>query len=181
MTVPGVPDLYQGNEYWDFSLVDPDNRRPVDYASRQQSMQTPLALPELLADWRDGRIKQALIAQVLNLRIEHTELFRRGTYQALEVVGSQAHRVLAFARSLEGKRAIVIVPIRCAELLKNSANPRIDAPLWGDTRVKLPFTAPDENLKGLFSSTTVTPQRELNISDALVDFPINLFIQTTHT
>ncbi|KJZ66075.1 malto-oligosyltrehalose synthase [Pseudomonas fluorescens] len=181
MTVPGVPDLYQGNEYWDFSLVDPDNRRPVDYASRQQSMQTPLELPKLLADWRDGRIKQALIAQVLNLRREHTELFRRGTYQALEVVGSQAHRVLAFARSLEGKRAIVIVPIRCAELLKNSAEPRIDAPLWGDTRVKLPFTAPDENLKGLFSSTTVTHQRELNISDALVNFPINLFIQTTHT
>ena len=181
MTVPGVPDLYQGNEYWDFSLVDPDNRRPVDYASRQQSMQTPSALPELLADWRDGRIKQALIAQVLNLRLEHTELFRRGTYQALEVVGSQAHRVLAFARSLEGKRAIVIVPIRCAELLKNSAEPRIDAPLWGDTRVKLPFTAPDENLKGLFSSTAVTPQRELNISAALGDFPINLFIQTTHT
>ncbi|RON42195.1 malto-oligosyltrehalose synthase [Pseudomonas brassicacearum] len=181
MTVPGVPDLYQGNEYWDFSLVDPDNRRPVDYASRQQSMQTPLALPELLADWRDGRIKQALIAQVLNLRLEHTELFRRGTYQALEVVGSQAHRVLAFARTLEGKHAIVIVPIRCAELLKNSAEPRIDAPLWGDTRVKLPFTAPEEHLKGLFSSTTVTHQRELNISDGLGDFPVNLFIQTTHT
>ncbi|MHC8333707.1 malto-oligosyltrehalose synthase [Pseudomonas sp. LB3P25] len=181
MTVPGVPDLYQGNEYWDFSLVDPDNRRPVDYASRQQSMQTPLALPELLANWQDGRIKQALIAQVLNLRLEHTELFRRGTYQALEVVGSQAHRVLAFARSLEGKHAIVIVPIRCAELLKNSAEPRIDAPLWGDTRVKLPFTVPDDNVKGLFSSTAVTPQRELNISTALGDFPINLFIQTTHT
>lgn len=179
MTVPGVPDLYQGNEYWDFSLVDPDNRRPVDYASRQQSLQTPLELPELLADWRDGRIKQALIAQVLNLRQEHTELFRRGTYQALEVVGSQAHRVLAFARSLEGKRAIVIVPIRCAQLLKNSAEPWIDAPLWGDTRVKLPFTHPDAHLKGLFSSTAVTPQRELNISAALGDFPINVFIQTT--
>ena len=99
MTVPGVPDLYQGNEYWDFSLVDPDNRRPVDYASRQQAMQAPLDLPELLANWRDGRIKQTLIAQALNLRAEHAELFRRGTYQALEVVGSQAHRVLAFARS----------------------------------------------------------------------------------
>ncbi|MGZ7458436.1 malto-oligosyltrehalose synthase [Pseudomonas sp. Ma2-10] len=181
MTVPGVPDLYQGNEYWDFSLVDPDNRRPVDYASRQQSLQTPLKRPELLANWRDGRIKQALIADVLNLRLEHTELFRRGAYQALEVVGSQAHRVFAFARSLEGKRAIVIVPIRCAELLKNSAEPRIDAPLWGDTRVKLPFTAPDEKLKGLFSSVAVTQQRELNISTALGDFPVNLFIQTTHT
>jgi (1->4)-alpha-D-glucan 1-alpha-D-glucosylmutase len=63
MTVPGVPDLYQGNEFWDFSLVDPDNRRPVDYASRQQALQQPLDLPDLLANWRDGRIKQALIAQ----------------------------------------------------------------------------------------------------------------------
>ena len=113
MTVPGVPDLYQGNEFWDFSLVDPDNRRPVDYASRQQALQQPLDLPDLLANWRDGRIKQALIAQTLNLRAEHAELFRRGTYQALEVVGSQAHRVLAFVREWEGKRAIVIVPIRC--------------------------------------------------------------------
>lgn len=181
MTVPGVPDLYQGTEYWDFSLVDPDNRRPVDYASRQRSLQAPLELPELLANWRDGRIKQTLIARTLNLRLEHTELFRRGTYQALEVVGSQAHRVLAFARSLQGKRAIVIVPIRCAELLKNSAEPRIDAPLWGDTRVKLPFTTPDENFKGLFSSVAVTPQRELDISAALGDFPINIFIQTTPT
>ena len=75
----------------------------------------------------------------------------------------------------------MIVPIRCAELLKNSAEPRIDAPLWGDTRVKLPFTTSDENLKGLFSSAAVTHHRELMISAALGDFPVNLFIQTTHT
>jgi (1->4)-alpha-D-glucan 1-alpha-D-glucosylmutase len=178
MTVPGIPDLYQGNEYWDFSLVDPDNRRPVDYVSRQQAMQVPLNLPDLLTNWRDGHIKQTLIKQVLNLRAEHAELFRRGTYQALEVVGSQAHRVLAFAREHQGKRAIVIVPIRCAPLLENSAEPRVDALRWGDTRVKLPFTASEENLKGLFSSTAVTHHRELNISAALGDFPVNLFIQT---
>ncbi|AWM92062.1 malto-oligosyltrehalose synthase [Pseudomonas sp. 31-12] len=178
MTVPGIPDLYQGNEYWDFSLVDPDNRRPVDYVNRQQAMQVPLNLPDLLANWRDGRIKQTLIKQVLNLRAEHAELFRRGTYHALEVLGSQAHRVLAFCREHEGKRAIVIVPIRCAPLLGNSAAPLVDALRWGDTRVKLPFTAPEENLKGLFSSTAVTHHRELKISAALGDFPVNLFIQT---
>ncbi|WP_219097461.1 malto-oligosyltrehalose synthase [Pseudomonas sp. UMAB-40] len=178
MTVPGIPDLYQGNEYWDFSLVDPDNRRPVDYASRQQAMQVSMNLPDLLANWRNGHIKQTLIKQVLNLRAEHAELFRRGTYQALEVVGSQAHRVLAFAREHQGKRAIVIVPIRCAPLLENSAEPRVDALRWGDTRVKLPFTASEENLKGLFSSTAVTHHRELNISAALGDFPVNLIIQT---
>ena len=178
MTVPGVPDLYQGNEYWDFSLVDPDNRRPVDYASREQAMQAPVNLPDLLTRWRDGRIKQSLIAQTLNLRAEHAELFQRGTYQALEVVGSQAHRVLAFAREHEGKRAIVIVPIRCAALLENSAEPQVEALRWGDTRVKLPFATSDENLKGLFSSTAVTHHKELNISAALGDFPVNLFIQT---
>ncbi|MFJ4248367.1 malto-oligosyltrehalose synthase [Pseudomonas sp. NPDC089741] len=177
MTVPGVPDLYQGNEFWDFSLVDPDNRRPVDYAARAQSLQEPLATVQLLTNWRDGRIKQALIAEVLNLRAEHAGLFRRGTYQALEVLGSQAHNVLAFAREHEGKYAIVIVPIRCATLLENGAVPQVDALRWGDTRVVLPFAASDTNLKGLFSSHAVTKNRELNISDALGDVPVNLFIQ----
>ncbi|VVN45104.1 hypothetical protein PS619_05694 [Pseudomonas fluorescens] len=177
MTVPGVPDLYQGNEFWDFSLVDPDNRRPVDYAAREQALQEPLPPGELLANWRDGRIKQALIAEVLNLRVEHAELFRRGSYQALEVLGSQAHNVLAFAREHEGKQAIVIVPVRCATLLENGAVPQVDALRWGDTRVVLPFAASETNLKGLFSSSAVTKNRELNISDALGDVPVNLFIQ----
>jgi (1->4)-alpha-D-glucan 1-alpha-D-glucosylmutase len=177
MTVPGVPDLYQGNDFWDFTLVDPDNRRPVDYASRQQALQQTLDLPDLLEHWRDGRIKQTLIAQTLNTRAEHAELFRRGSYQALDVIGSQAHRVLGFVREWEGKRAIVIVPIRCAALLENSAVPHVDAPQWGDTRVNLPFMSADENLKGLFSSVTVTEHRELMISAALGDFPVNLFIQ----
>jgi (1->4)-alpha-D-glucan 1-alpha-D-glucosylmutase len=177
MTVPGVPDLYQGNEFWDFSLVDPDNRRPVDYAAREHALHEPLPPVELLANWRDGRIKQALIAQVLNLRVEHAELFRRGSYQALEVLGSQAHNVLAFAREHEGKQAIVIVPVRCATLLENGAVPQVDALRWGDTRVVLPFAASETNLKGLFSSSAVTKNRELNISDALGDVPVNLFIQ----
>jgi (1->4)-alpha-D-glucan 1-alpha-D-glucosylmutase len=177
MTVPGIPDLYQGNDFWDFSLVDPDNRRPVNYHRRQQTLQAPLNLPALLLNWRDGSIKQTLIARVLNLRAEHPELFRHGTYQPLEVLGSQAHRVLAFVRQNEAKRLVVIVPIRCAALLENSAEPRIDAQSWGDTRLVLPFTPSDENLKGLFSSVAVTKNRELNISAALGDFPVNVFIQ----
>ncbi|WP_434707337.1 malto-oligosyltrehalose synthase [Pseudomonas sp. R1-1] len=177
MTVPGVPDLYQGNEFWDFSLVDPDNRRPVDYPARAQALQAPSAPAELLANWRDGRIKQALIAEVLNLRAEHAELFRRGSYQALEVLGSQAHNVLAFAREHEGKQAVVIVPVRCANLLENSAQPQVDALRWGDTRVVLPFAASETNLKGLFASAAVTKHRELNVSEALGDVPVNLFIQ----
>ncbi|MGJ7513617.1 malto-oligosyltrehalose synthase [Pseudomonas baetica] len=181
MTVPGVPDLYQGNDFWDFTLVDPDNRRPVDYASRQQALQQSADLAELLANWRDGRIKQRLIARTLNLRAEHPALFRQGTYQPLDIVGSQAHRVLGFVREHEGKRAIVIVPIRCAHLLENSAEPQVGAPQWGDTRVRLPFATAEENLEGLFSSIAVTKNKELYISAALGDFPVNLFIQTTDT
>jgi (1->4)-alpha-D-glucan 1-alpha-D-glucosylmutase len=177
MTVPGVPDLYQGNDDWDFSLVDPDNRRPVDYHIRQQAMAQPRELTELLAAWRDGRIKQTLIRRTLNLRAEHAQLLARGSYQPLEVVGSQAHRVLAFMREHAGIRAVVIVPIRCAELLKNSAQPLVDALQWGDTRVKLPFEASAKNLKGLFPGATVTNHKELNISTALGEFPVNLFIQ----
>lgn len=177
MTVPGVPDLYQGNEYWDFSLVDPDNRRPVDYAAREQSLQASVPPAELLKNWRDGRIKQALISTVLNLRKEHSELFRRGDYQPLEVLGSQAHNVLAFAREHDGVRVIVVVPVRCAKLLENSAIPQVDALRWGDTRVVLPSAASDANLKGLFASSVVTQNRELNVSEALGDVPVNLFIQ----
>jgi len=93
------------------------------------------------------------------------------------VLGSQAHNLLAFAREYEGKQAIVIVPIRCAKLLENGAVPQVDALRWGDTRVVLPFAASETNLKGLFSSSAVTKNRELNISDALGDVPVNLFIQ----
>jgi len=178
MTVPGVPDLYQGNEFWDFSLVDPDNRRAVDFTVRQQALQTPVDAEQLLHNWRDGHIKQALIARTLAVRAQYPQLFRRGRYQALQVVGSEAERVLAFARELNGQRAIVLVPVRVAPLLESSATPQVPALLWGDTRVKLPFTAPGEKLKGLFTTGAVTHHKELLISAALGDFPVNLFIQT---
>ncbi|POA21922.1 malto-oligosyltrehalose synthase [Pseudomonas sp. FW300-N1A1] len=177
MTVPGVPDLYQGNEFWDFSLVDPDNRRPVDFNTRQAALD-PMAPPgKLLETWRNGHIKQALIARTLALRADYPQLFRRGRYVPLPVLGSQARRVLAFAREDQGQWAIVLVPIQVAALLESSAEPKVDAPLWGDTRVKLPFTLCAEKLKGLFSTPEVTHPTELLISAALGDFPVNLFIQ----
>ncbi|MCU1747847.1 malto-oligosyltrehalose synthase [Pseudomonas sp. 6D_7.1_Bac1] len=178
MTVPGVADLYQGNEFWDFSLVDPDNRRAVDFTIRQQALKTPVDTEQLLHNWRDGHIKQALIARTLAVRAQYPQLFRRGRYQALQVVGSEAERVLAFARELNGQRAIVLVPVRVAPLLASSATPQVPAPRWGDTRVKLPFTASGEKLTGLFSTGPVIHHKELLISAALGDFPVNLFIQT---
>jgi len=176
LTVPGVPDLYQGVEFWDFSLVDPDNRRPVDFSARQEALATPADIGELLFNWRDGRIKQALIAQVLAVRMAHPELFRSATYTPLEVVGKYAERVVAFCREHQGKRLLVVVPRWPHDLLENGVHPQINAQVWGDTRVKLPFAATTQNWKGLFHTGAVTPDKELLVSAALGDFPVNVFI-----
>ncbi|MCU1781008.1 malto-oligosyltrehalose synthase [Pseudomonas sp. 14P_5.3_Bac1] len=176
ITVPGVPDLYQGDEFWDFSLVDPDNRRPVDFSARQQALNTPPDIPELLSNWRDGRVKQALIAQVLALRKANPDIFRSGRYTPLEVTGTHAEHVVAFCREHEGKRLLVVVPRWPHRLLENGERPHINAQVWGDTRVKLPFAATTQNWKGLFHTGAVTPNKELLISAALGDFPVNVFI-----
>ncbi|MGU9811279.1 malto-oligosyltrehalose synthase [Pseudomonas sp. LF052] len=176
ITVPGVPDLYQGDEFWDFSLVDPDNRRPVDFNARQHALNTPPDIHELLSNWRDGRVKQALIAQVLALRKADPEIFRSGRYTPLEVTGTHAEHVVAFCREHQGKRLLVVVPRWPHRLLENGERPHIDAQVWGDTRVKLPFAATTQNWKGLFHTGAVTPNKELLISAALGDFPVNVFI-----
>jgi (1->4)-alpha-D-glucan 1-alpha-D-glucosylmutase len=178
MTVPGVPDLYQGTEFWDFSLVDPDNRRPVDYPARVQALQQPVTLQALLAHWQDGALKQTLIARVLRLRATHSALFSRGTYLALQVLGQHAEHVLAFARVLEGQYAVVIVPRLISELLGTAQTPLISAASWGDTRVVLPFATLAESWTGLFSEPVVTTNKELLLSAALKDFSVNLLIQT---
>ncbi len=178
MTVPGVPDLYQGTEFWDLSLVDPDNRRPVDYPARQRALDDCAAPTQLLAQWQDGRIKQALIAQVLVLRNQYPTLFSEGRYQALEVVGEHAAHVLAFARITEDMRAIVVVPRLPAELLGTAQTPLINAANWGDTRILLPFADANPNWKGLFAQATVTQSKELSLSEALKEFSVNLLIQT---
>lgn len=176
VTVPGVPDLYQGDEFWDFSLVDPDNRRPVDFNARQRALETLPDMGELLFNWHDGRIKQALIAQVLALRKAHPEVFHRGSYTPLDVVGQHAEHVVAFCREHQGMRVLVVVPRWPHRLLENGVYPQVNARVWGDTRVKLPFAAPTENWKGLFHTGAVTADKELLISTALEDFPVNVFI-----
>ncbi|WP_341519969.1 malto-oligosyltrehalose synthase [Pseudomonas sp. G.S.17] len=178
-TVPGVPDLYQGTEYWDFSLVDPDNRRPVYYHARAQSLSELASVTELLGNWQDGRVKQAVIAKVLNLRAEHPGLFSRGQYIPLQVTGVHADKVMAFARILDGLHAVVVVPRLFSELLGTAQAPFINASNWGDTRVLLPFTDSDASWKGLFSEAVVTNAREMLLSAALQEFSVNLFIKTT--
>ncbi|MCY1405340.1 Maltooligosyl trehalose synthase [compost metagenome] len=177
MTVPGVPDLYQGNEFWDFSLVDPDNRRPVDFAARRQALDDSQGCAQLVQRWQDGCIKQALITRTLNLRQQHLELFRRGSYQALEVRGKHATNVLAFMREADDTRAIVLVPRLASHLLDDVKQPLIPAQNWEDTRLILPITNSSHRWKGLFNETVVTAERELWLSTALKEFPVNLYLQ----
>jgi (1->4)-alpha-D-glucan 1-alpha-D-glucosylmutase len=111
-TMPGVPDFYQGTELWDLSLVDPDNRRPVDFAARAQALQSmggSIDWTALAAAWPDGRIKLALTARLLAIRRELAPVFTHGDYRALEVEGPDRHEIVAFARCHGGEAVLVIV------------------------------------------------------------------------
>lgn len=109
MTVPGVPDLYQGCELWDLSLVDPDNRRPVDWAARPRRL-SARPVVDLAATWHDGRIKQALIARVLRLRRRLSPLFETGDYRPVAIEGPLAEAMIAFVRRTDAGWALVVAP-----------------------------------------------------------------------
>ena len=137
-TAPGVPDLYQGCEFWDFSLVDPDNRRPVDYAARAAALRMDEAPESLLPHWRDGRIKQALIARALRLRAELPDLFADGDYVPLEIEGPRAGSAIAFLRRRGGKAVLAAAAVRCAEALRCADLPLPPPAWWADTRILAP-------------------------------------------
>jgi (1->4)-alpha-D-glucan 1-alpha-D-glucosylmutase len=108
--MPGVPDFYQGTEFWDLSLVDPDNRRPVDFAARAAALAS-LGTPDwtaLAQGWSDGRLKLAWTAYLLKLRTELAGVFTDGDYQPLDVTGPHRDHVIAFARRKDGDAAIVV-------------------------------------------------------------------------
>jgi (1->4)-alpha-D-glucan 1-alpha-D-glucosylmutase len=176
MTTPGVPDLYQGNEFWDFSLVDPDNRRPVHFAARRTALEHPRAVAELIHHWRGGQLKQWLVQRTLNLRAAHAQLFARGAYLPLQVVGSQAARILAFARHLDGERfAIVVLPRLAAGLLDGKTTPLIPDDAWGDTQLLLPPHLSHHTLVSAFTTSSHTPvDGRLDLAHLLRDFPVNL-------
>jgi len=122
---PGVPDLYQGTELWDFSLVDPDNRRPVDFEARRRILreisadERPRAqlAGELYEKWEDGRIKLFLTQAALHARRENPDLFGGGAYEPLQPSGPRAANLVAFSRTSHGQTAIAVVPRLVAGLL----------------------------------------------------------------
>jgi (1->4)-alpha-D-glucan 1-alpha-D-glucosylmutase len=136
-TAPGAPDLYQGAEFWDGSLVDPDNRRPVDYAARMATLDQAGPAGKLAA-WRTGAVKQALIARALQARRNSPELFAEGDYQPLLAKGPRAGSVFAFLRRHGGKAALVAVAIRCAPAVLGAPLPLPRREWWQGTTIRLP-------------------------------------------
>ena len=147
-TAPGVADFYQGSELWDLSLVDPDNRRPVDFDHRIALLdRLPFTdVSRLLANWQDGSIKLFVTQRLATFRRQRRDLFDGGVYIPLEVVGPRREHVVAFARRADDAWSLTIVSRLVATLsrtagLDEAALP-VGAAAWGNTRVLLPDDAP---------------------------------------
>jgi len=135
-TLPGVPDVYQGTELWDLSLVDPDNRRPVDYGSRADALQNGADVRALLQSWPDGRIKQQVLARLLADRAAAPDFYAKADYQPLAADGPGASHILAFRRSYEDVNRIVAVPRLCGRFFKGEGS--IGSGPWQDTALSAP-------------------------------------------
>ena len=143
LLLPGVPDLYQGAEFWDFSLVDPDNRRPVDYAARVQALSDADDIGNLASHWMNGRVKQHAIATLLELRARQPALFSEGDYRPVSVSGPRAAQAIAFARRHGDTELVAALPVRCAEAVIGTDRIAPTADWWGDTRLEPDGTAGD--------------------------------------
>ncbi|GGE20884.1 malto-oligosyltrehalose synthase [Aureimonas endophytica] len=137
MAAPGVPDIYQGTEFYDLSLVDPDNRRPIDFSARVKAMDEAMSMPEAFRHWRDGRIKAKVTAASLKARQREPELFTRGDYLPLAVEGPLADHVIAFARLREEAAAIAVAPRMSLKLLADCGTIMPGEGCWGDTAIRL--------------------------------------------
>jgi (1->4)-alpha-D-glucan 1-alpha-D-glucosylmutase len=175
LTSPGVPDIYQGNEVWDFSLVDPDNRRPVDYARREKLLAgLDGAKPaELLASIADGRAKLLVVARLLALRKAREALFRDGGYTPLRTPGARARHLVAFARRGGSETVITVVPRLMATLDLKPGEAPCGRALWDDARVDLPFIANGTVLRDAITGAAHTiTDGGLDVADLLATFPV---------
>ena len=179
---PGVPDLYQGTELWNFSLVDPDNRRPVDYGERRELLdrvdvavgdRASLA-SELLQHPEDDRMKLFATTTMLRVRRAADDVFRCGRYEPLAVEGAARQHLFAFARVLGPRQVLVCTPRLMATLIPDG-NPPI-ADVWGDTRISVPEEAPRcyrQVFTGLCAAVSEQDGRKwVRAADVFAQFPI---------
>lgn len=186
---PGVPDFYQGNELWDLSLVDPDNRRPVDYVTRhsmlaeitRRAASEPLTLTkELFRRPHDGRIKMYVTCRALGWRRKHARLFRAGAYIPLQTAGERANHVIAFARGSSEHHVIVAAGrfFTGFGILPQGAT---GESAWSDTFLSVPGNLLQENYVDLFTGQTVRANcerdaQQICMSDIFAYMPFSMLI-----
>jgi len=182
LTAPGVPDLYQGTEYWDLSLVDPDNRRPVAYAPRIASLDGNLLPAQLLASYRDGVIKQQVIHRLLRARRRWPDMFLRAGYEPVDVSGWRRDHVIAFLRRHEGHRLLVAVPRLCAGGMVADARPMVDGDFWSNTTLACPADDGLCTFTDLFTHRTHQggPQG-LSAQALFSEWPVAVLISESHS
>jgi len=185
---PGVPDFFQGTEIWDFSLVDPDNRRPVDYSLRKkilddlkkQMAEAKSDLPrfhrELLRHWRDGCIKLYVIHRALNFRKEHPSLFLNGSYIPLAGDGDLKENICAFARLGQGKVVLTIVPRFLTRPTKTHEIP-LGTEVWRDSSVVIPSEIVEQRFRNIFTGEKVDAserggKNRLILGQIFANFPV---------
>ena len=167
LTAPGVPDVYQGNELWDLSLVDPDNRRPVDFELRRRFLsELDAALSEagddragvmadVLANAHDGRVKLMILQAALRHRRACPALYADGRYEPIEAVGAKAGHVVAYRRATDSGSLVVAVPRLVVGLTEGQDVLPMGEDVWGDTFLPLPFGLGDR-LRNLITAEWVT-------------------------
>jgi (1->4)-alpha-D-glucan 1-alpha-D-glucosylmutase len=172
LTSPGVPDLYQGNEVWDFSLVDPDNRRPVDFAHCRTLLQDlPERTPaDLLENWSDGGIKLQVVRALLACRAEFPELFSWGDYIPLIATGTRASSMVTFLRRHGSAELLIAVPRRLTAL---------EAPAlgkaWGNTRIVWEGASTWTNL--LTQAIFTTREKGISVAELFADWPVAVLLR----
>jgi (1->4)-alpha-D-glucan 1-alpha-D-glucosylmutase len=170
-TAPGVPDVYQGTELWDDSLVDPDNRRPVDYARLREMLTQVENVPlgDLMRCWADGRIKLRLTQRLLHLRRDNAELFREANYEPINFGGAFADCAIGFVRRYSERTIVAIVP----RLSSHVGFPPVGE-CWQDTHAVLPSGL--SGLRDIFSDREVrTENSQLKLAKAMAQLPFAVF------
>ena len=194
LTCPGVPDIYQGSELWNLSLVDPDNRRSVDYDHRRALLsdlkqrlrlagQDLTALTrQLLGTPEDGRVKLYLTYQVMNYRRSHQDLFSKGAYTPLLAVGEKAGYVCSFIRALEEETVVIAVPRLVVGLTRGHQEHLLDGGQWRDTSLVLPGDTTGRVFRNLLTGERVRADSQngkpaLPIAAVFQSFPVALLEQ----
>ncbi len=189
ITSPGVPDFYQGTEIWDFSLVDPDNRRPVNFDVQKDMLKVlkkkmaaygsdlPGFASELFRQWENGSIKLYVIYRSLNYRKENRQLFENGTYIPLVSDGSLKEHVCAYARQGDGKVVLVIVPRFLTCIIKGMDELPLGKKRWEDSSIVIPEEIAGNKFRNIFTEDTVRvveqgAKRVLTLGEVFANFSV---------